>query len=324
MSVRIGIVGAGFGSRVVAEVFAATEGCEVVDVVSARDPAVVGALCARPDVDLISIHSPPFLHRLYVEQAIDGGHAVLCDKPFGRNLADAEGMLAAAQAAGVVGLVNFEFRCHPARIQLQALVESGVVGAVEHVHWAAFSSGSRLPLRPYGWLFDRELGGGWIGAWGSHAVDFIRWAVGEVTDASAALHTTITVRPDAEGNEHRCTAEDGFTAVLELDGGISVAIDTSFASPVNLAPRIVISGSDGLLECVGDRTISLRLSDGFRKEIDPPPTPTGGDPHLVPMRVWATEVRDSVRNGAPVPGAPTFVDGVECARVLDRLRTHPL
>jgi predicted dehydrogenase len=324
MTVRVGIVGAGFGSRVVAQVFAATDGCEVVDVVSARDPAVVGALCARDDVDLISIHSPPFLHRLYVEQAIAGGHAVLCDKPFGRNLADAEAMLAAADAAGVVGLVNFEFRCDPARIQLQALIESGVIGAVEHVSWTAFSSGSRLPLRNYGWLFDRELGGGWIGAWGSHAIDFIRWAVGEVVDASAALHTTITVRPDAEGNEFRCTAEDGFTAALDLDGGITVAIDTSFAAPVNLTPRIVISGSDGLIESVGDRKIALRLSDGFRKDIDPPPAPTGGDPHLVPMQAWATEVRDSVRDGAPVPGAPTFTDGVACARVLDLLRTQPL
>ncbi len=324
MSVRIGVVGAGFGSRVVAQVFAATDGCEVVDVVSARDPAVVGALCARHDVDLISIHAPPFLHRLYVEQAIAGGHAVLCDKPFGRNPADAEAMFAAVEAAGTVGLVNFEFRADPARIQLQALVESGVIGAVEHVSWAAFSSGSRLPLRPYGWLFDRDLGGGWIGAWGSHAVDFIRWALGEVVDARAALHTTITVRPDAEGNEHRCTAEDGFTAVLDLDGGITIAIDTSFASPVNLPHRIVISGSDGLIESVGDRRITLRLSDGFRKEIDPPPAPTGSDPHLVPMQAWATEVRDSVRNGVPVPGAPTVADGVECARVLDLLRTQPL
>ncbi|MCU1459340.1 MAG: Oxidoreductase, partial [Actinomycetia bacterium] len=80
----------------------------------------------------------------------------------------------------------------------------------------------------------------------------------------------------------------------------------------------------GVIECVGDRKITLRLTDGFRKEIEPPPAPTGGDPHLVPMQAWATEVRDSVRAGAPVPGAPTFADGVECARVLDQLRAQPL
>ena len=40
---RIAVVGGGFGRRVVAPVFAATDGCEVVDVVSARDDAVPNA-----------------------------------------------------------------------------------------------------------------------------------------------------------------------------------------------------------------------------------------------------------------------------------------
>src|SRR5204863_163486 len=48
--VRIAVVGRGFGARVVAPVFADTEGCDVVDVVSARDDAAVRDVCARPDV----------------------------------------------------------------------------------------------------------------------------------------------------------------------------------------------------------------------------------------------------------------------------------
>ena len=77
--IRLGVIGSGFGARVVAPVFAATDGCAVVDVVSARDAAAVRNLCARGDVDLISVHSPPFLHTEHVDRAIDAGHAVLCD-----------------------------------------------------------------------------------------------------------------------------------------------------------------------------------------------------------------------------------------------------
>ena len=53
------------------------------------------ALCARADLDLVAVHSPPFLHPAHVDHALDAGHAVLCDKPFGRNAEDAATMLAA-------------------------------------------------------------------------------------------------------------------------------------------------------------------------------------------------------------------------------------
>ena len=78
-TVRVGVIGFGFGARVVAPVFEITEDFEVVDLVSPRDDDAVGELCARDDVDLISVHSPPFLHRDHVRRAIEGGHAVLCD-----------------------------------------------------------------------------------------------------------------------------------------------------------------------------------------------------------------------------------------------------
>jgi predicted dehydrogenase len=95
--VRVGVIGTGFGARVVAPVFAATEGCDVVDVVSARDAKAVAELCRR-DLDLVSVHSPPFLHAEHVRAAIDAGHHVLCDKPFGVRRRAAE-MLDLAGAA---------------------------------------------------------------------------------------------------------------------------------------------------------------------------------------------------------------------------------
>lgn len=317
-TVRVGVVGRGFGARVVAPVFAETDGCEVVDVVSPRDDAAVRALCARADVDLVAVHSPPFLHEAHVRYAIEGGHAVLCDKPFGRNADEAAAMCARAHDAGVVNLCNFEFRSHPAREALRALMLDGSVGALEHVQWSQFSAGSRHPLRRFGWLFDRDLGGGWVGAWGSHALDFLLWVLGDLTDVSAELRTTITERPDADGRLHRCTAEDGFTAALRSSAGVTVAIDTSFVAPVNLPGRITVVGADGVLESVGDHRITLRTGDGVTEvfELDH----GSGDPHLLPMRRWAEVVRDAVRRGPVVPGTPTFADGLACARVMDALR----
>ena len=324
--VRIGVIGRGFGARVVAPVFEETDGCKVVDVVSPRDEAAVATLCARPDVDLISVHSPPFLHLAHVRRAIDGGHAVLCDKPFGRNAVEAKEMFDLARAAGVVNLVNYEFRCHPVRARLRALVRGGAAGAVEHVQWSSWLSGWRTPMRSYGWVFDAELGGGWVRAYASHNIDFLRWTFGEITDASAALRTAITDRPDAYGRPRRCTAETGFTAAMRTETGVSLAIDSTATGPLERPNRVIVIGSDAILEMRSDSVHEIGgwierhtregSSEPFRLEQE-------GDNHRLEMTPWARIVRDAVRSGIAAPDSATFADGLACAVVMDRLTQRP-
>jgi predicted dehydrogenase len=315
-TVRVGVVGTGFGARVAAPVFAATEGCEVVDVVSARDGRGVAELCRR-DLDLVSVHSPPFLHAEHVRTAISAGHHVLCDKPFGVHAKEAEEMLGVAEAGEVVHAVNFEFRQQPARRRVHELIHAGAIGEVQHVQWASTNAVFRRPLRRYGWLFDRSRGGGWVGAWGSHAVDALLWLLGEVTAATARCRVTIPERPDADGRPHTVDAEDAFTAWLEFENGSTAMLDSSSSAPVSIAHRIVVSGSDGVLEAVGDAKVTWRRMDGTREEFSEVRSDSGGDPHLVPMRRWTELVRDAVRDGEPI--VPSFADGLACRRVLDRL-----
>jgi predicted dehydrogenase len=324
--VRVGVIGRGFGARVVAPVFEQTDGCKVVDVVSPRDPAAVANLCARNDVDLISVHSPPFLHLDHVRRAIDGNHAVLCDKPFGRNAVEAQEMSDRARDAGVVNLVNYEFRCHPVRAELRALVRGGAVGVVEHVQWSSWLSGWRTPLRRYGWVFDSGLGGGWVRAYASHNIDFLRWTLGEISDASAALRTAIAERPDAAGRAHRCSAETGFTATMRTETGVSIAIDSTATAAVERPNQVVVIGSDAILDPIHPRrSHTVHQSAGWierharERTTVPFRLEQAGDNHRLEMTPWAAIVRDAVRNGAAAPDSPTFADGLACAVVMDRL-----
>ncbi len=83
---------------------------------------------ASDDVDLVSVHSPPFLHVDHVNATIDHGHPVLCDKPFGRNAAEAEAMRDRATEAGVLNFLNFEFRFAEAWAKLKQLADDGTIG----------------------------------------------------------------------------------------------------------------------------------------------------------------------------------------------------
>jgi predicted dehydrogenase len=321
---RIGIIGRGFGARVVAPVFAATDGCEVVAVVSARDERAVGELVAGNEVDLVSVHSPPFLHAPHVRSALAAGKAVLCDKPFALDADEAADLEREAAAAGVVALCNFEFRYAPARGVLRDMIRAGELGRVEHVQMTRLSAGSRVPLRPWGWLFDRALGGGWVGAWGSHAIDSLRWMFDtDVAEVQALLRIDVPERPDGAGELHECTAEDGFSASLVLASGVSVAIDSGFAAAADATPRFTVFGSEGIAELVGEDRISIRRAGGVRETIDLSEQETGADGHLAPMRRFAEVVRDAVTSREIAPGTPTFADGRACDGVLDRLRAAP-
>lgn len=322
MSIRIGVIGSGFGAKVVAPVFANTPGCEVVEVVSARNTAGAAMLCDRDDIDLISVHSPPLLHVMHVRRALAAGHAVLCDKPFGRNAMEAETLMAAANAAECLHLINFEFRFDPVRVQLRNLIAKGAIGTPEHVAWTHWSSGSRVPLRKHGWLFERASGGGWIGAWGSHAIDTLRWLFGEIVDVKGAGRTIIKQRPDETGALIASYAEDSFWADLTFTTGVSATIDSSFAAMETVAPRLNIFGDSGVIELSARGDIVVRGSDGKREEFAPPKT--SGDPHLAPMRAWALVVRNAVETGIAPPEAPTFADGLACARALDVVRAGTL
>ncbi len=330
MTLKVLVIGTGFGARVVAPVFSETPGCAVVQVVSARDDEGIVRGIEQERPDLVTVHSPPFLHDRHVRLVLDTGvGAVMCDKPFTIALDTSEALFAVAREASVCNLVNFEFRCDPGRERLRALVREGAIGTVERVAWTHWTSGSRVPLRRYGWLFDETRGGGFVNAWGSHAVDTLRWLLDdELTVVSATLQTVIATRPGDDGAQHPCTADDAFTATLRSSGGADIVLDASFVATAPLAPRILVAGSEGVLELVGDERLVRRGIDGTRETIDivddRAPSGPSSDRHLVPMRRWAERVRDVVTSGldATTLGVPTFADGLACDRVLAAIRGY--
>ncbi len=333
----VAVIGTGFGARVVAPVFAATRGCAVVALASARDEDAVVAAINDPRTELVSVHSPPFLHDRHVRLALDAGRSVLCDKPFTTSAATSRTLAHDAAGAPGVHLVNFEFRFDLLRGRIRDLVVGGALGTVEHVAWTHLSGGSRQPLRPYGWLFDRERGGGWIGAWASHAVDALRFMFGEI---GAVVHSvprlTVTHRPDPadpDGAWIACSAEDGLAALLALESGTTVVIDSSFAVSATLPPRITVVGTDATLENIGDERLTVR--SGLARDealtvttAEPAapgvPAPRPVDHHEAPMRRCAVAVRDAVRTGEVAFPLATFADGVACDEILDVLRAAPM
>jgi len=310
---KVAVIGRGFGVYAMKPSFEA-RGWQV-EVVPSRDEAAVAAACTG-DADLIAVHSPPFQHREHVLRAIEAGKDVLCDKPFGRNAAEAREMRDAARSAGVLDFLNFEFRQQPARQKVAELIASGAIGDLQHI--ACSSLMGYMRKRDYGWLNDASLGGGWLGAWGSHMIDAFRWQSGsEVVDCGGVSRVEIAQRPDDSGASRTCTAEDGFSAWLKFANGATALIDGAAASAVNMPATLVYMGSAGAIE-VGDTSVTLRRGKEEPQVFDFTPSP--GASAWAAVENWIAEIERARTSRTRF--APNFDDGLATAVVMDQLKAR--
>lgn len=307
------VIGAGFGARVVAPAYRKV-GFEV-EVVSPRDMGAVSRACAAP-VDLVSVHSPPFLHRNHVLLALENRRNVLCDKPFGTSSGQAREMLEKAETAGVLHFLNFEFRQETVRQKAKELLDQGAIGTVKHVQWTAMMSGSRFPQQRYRWLWDSSLGGGWIGAFGSHVIDALRWWFGEIESASGIRRNEIATRQDSDGVDHLCTAEDAFSACFTMKNGVSAVVDAAYAATFTRPYAIEIFGSEGMMVLDTATLLELRRPGEPDQRFEFEPWP--GDMHEPSFTRWAALIREAVRENHQIE--PSFRDGLACVDVMERLR----
>ncbi|CAN7327901.1 Gfo/Idh/MocA family oxidoreductase [Phenylobacterium sp. LjRoot225] len=306
------VIGAGFGAHVMAPAYARVGMSPRV--VSPRDgEALSQALAGR--LDLVSVHSPPFLHHEHVMMALDRGCAVLCDKPFGRNAEEARRMRDRAHDLGLLHFVNFELRWKRTHLRLRQLLDEGAIGALQHVSWTMFGDGLRG--QKYGWLFDADRAGGWIGAYGAHAIDTLRWLTGrEIVQCGGVARTEIPSRLDQDGVAHPATAEDAFSAWFVMDDGCTFNFDTAYAAAVTMPERLVLLGAEGAIEVVDDQVLTLRRPGGAAETFDL--GAPAGNAYAQTIDPWLASVRDALRDGRQI--VPSFDDGVATTEVLDQLR----
>jgi predicted dehydrogenase len=271
------------------------------------------------DVDLVSVHSPPFMHLGHVVAALDRGCAVLCDKPFGRNAEEAAAMRDRARDAGVLHFLNFEFRWKESWAKVKQLTDDGIIGHPIHLSWTFFGSGLRG--RRYGWINDRQLGGGWIGAYGSHVIDFTRWLFGsEVSECGGVTRIDDPEHVDRDGTSAKASAEDAYSAWFVMKNGCTAVHDTGFATATPLVPRVALTGNAGSIELIGDSKLVVRRPGEDTETTEfAPPAPGTPDPALV---AYFQQVAQALRAGTQI--APSFDDGVAVAQVMDRLRANAI
>src|SRR5262249_54493900 len=112
-------------------------------------------LVERKDIDLIDIASPNDTHAEIAIAAARAGKMVMCEKPLGRNAAEAKAMVEAVEAAKVANMVWYNYRRAPAVMLLKNLIDEGRFGQIFHYR-AKFLQD---------WTISKDLPQGGEGLW---------------------------------------------------------------------------------------------------------------------------------------------------------------
>src|SRR5678816_718579 len=172
-------------------------------------------LVQRPDVDLVSIVTPPSTHMEITLAALEQRKAVLCEKPMALNAEESARMVEKAKAAGVLALIDHELRFLNSRRVMRGMLQTGAIGSVRHCNYVFRSDYRAIADRAWDWWSDAAMGGGTLGAIGSHVIDSFRWMLStEVTRTLGMLTTHIKERPDKGSGGMRAVTTDDEAKLL--------------------------------------------------------------------------------------------------------------
>lgn len=217
----------------------------------------------RDDIDVVDICTPGDTHAEIALVALAAGKHVMCEKPLANDVADADRMVAAADAAtarGVVSMCGFSYRRTPALALARRLIEDGRIGDVRHVRAQYLQDWLSDPEAPFTWRLDKSrAGSGTLGDIGAHSIDTAQWLTGDdIVGVSAMLRTFVPTRPvleeqvglggraRADAERRSVTVDDAAAFTAEFAGGaLGVFEATRLATGHRNSNRVEINGDRG-------------------------------------------------------------------------------
>jgi len=205
------------------------------------DPTVVqysfADLLADPNVGAVLISTPTGLHAEHVAQAIAAGKHIMCEKPLTVDPVRSRALVAAADAAGVVLVMNHHFRRIPALVEAQQRIAAGHLGVPLRAHLRYYRGSNVSPDRTLSWRFVGPTGGVLVDL-GAHLIDLSALLFGSPIQAvQAQLQTVYPTRPDRNGTAVAIDVDDIATLHGRLANGMYVTIEAS---------KMVPGAADGL------------------------------------------------------------------------------
>jgi predicted dehydrogenase len=210
-----------------------------------------------PDIDTVIINTPNFVHRAQAEAALRADKNVLLQKPLASSLADGDAIVAAARQSRRTNGLYMSYFDQPLFHDLRGMVSAGGLGDVVHFYARLMHrhgmrwSRAALDGHPTWRGVVAQTGGGCFIQLAVHYVHMIEW----IAAAKAVRVSGITGKLHCHGLE----GEDIAVAILELDSGALVTLDTAWCA---LGEQFSIHGTLGSVQYRDNRSLAIWSAAG--------------------------------------------------------------
>jgi predicted dehydrogenase len=311
--IGVAIVGTGFGEKVHIPGFNACARTEIVAVYH-RDAEKAKAIASRhniphgcttleeivalPQVQAVSISTPPFLHYDMGKTVLQAKKHLLLEKPTALSAIEAKQLYHLASHNNAIATLDFEFRFVPAWQLFAEMLSQEYVGNKRLIKIDWLVSSRADASRPWNWYAQKQQGGGALGAVASHAFDYIHWLFGPVQRLCALLSTAIPARPDPVTGEMKFVdADDTCLIMLQLADG----------TPVHLCiSSVTYQGRGHWVEVYGDRGTLILGSDNQKD-------------YIHGFRLWASQAGKPL-SPVPIPNHLEFPKNYTDGRIAPFIR----
>jgi predicted dehydrogenase len=212
----------------------------------------LASMVARPDIDLVVVCVRVPKHHDLVMQALEAGKAVFCEWPLGANVAEAERMATLAAQRSLRTAVGLQARSDAAWQHARELVQQGYIGDVLSANLVNISQA--IPDRGEGrvWQGRRTNGANTLTIAAGHAIDALCFVLGEFTELSARLATTITEwRNTDTGETMQVDSPDWIDVSGVVESGAQVSFHVATVPSNPSGNRFEIYGREGTLVVSG-------------------------------------------------------------------------
>lgn len=202
-----------------------------------RQYASAEQLIAAPDIDAVTIAIPNKFHAPITIAALQAGKHVLLEKPFARNIHEAQQVADVAQRCGMVFMLGLNNRYRRETQIIRSLVKQGLLGEIYHIktRWMRRTGIPKLGT----WFSCKELsGGGVLLDIGVHMLDLAMFLADNFNPqaVNGSVYTKFGNRKLGEGDWGQSTpvtrpfdVEDFATASIRMAGGLTISLDVSWA-----------------------------------------------------------------------------------------------
>jgi predicted dehydrogenase len=207
------------------------------------------ALLDSAEPTVVDNCTPPGAHTPLVRAALKRGLPIICQKPFGKHLAEARELVHEAEQAGVPLVVHENFRFMPWFRECRRLLDAGLLGAVHGISFRlrpGDGQGPRayLDRQPYFQTQPQLL----VRETGVHHIDTFRYLMGEVVAVTARLRR---LNPVIAGEDAALVIFEFASAATGLFDGNRLN-DHVAQDPRRTMGEMWLEGSAGVLRLDGD------------------------------------------------------------------------